>query len=54
MTDLTILIPARNEIFLLNTIQDILQHIEGDTEIIAVLDGAWADPPIPDRHARPS
>jgi len=50
MTDLTILIPARNEIFLLNTIQDILEHIEGDTEIIAVLDGAWADPPIPDHE----
>src|SRR5260221_6872269 len=45
--DLSILIPARNEIFLLNTIQDILKNIEADTEIIVVLDGAWADPPIP-------
>lgn len=49
--DLSILIPSRNEIFLSRTIQDILEHIEGDTEIIAVLDGQWADPPIED-HPR--
>lgn len=48
MTELSILIPARNEIFLSRTIEDILEHIEGDTEVIAVLDGAWADPPIAD------
>lgn len=51
MTDLSILIPSRNEQFLRQTIDDILANIEGDTEIIAVLDGAWADPPIPD-HPR--
>jgi hypothetical protein len=34
--------------FLAQTIKDILSHIEGDTEVIAILDGAWADPPIPD------
>jgi glycosyltransferase involved in cell wall biosynthesis len=44
--DLSILIPARNEMFLKNTIEDALKNIEADTEIIAVLDGAWADPPI--------
>jgi glycosyltransferase involved in cell wall biosynthesis len=48
MADLSILIPSRNEMFLAKTIEDILKNIEGDTEIIAVLDGAWADPPIPD------
>ena len=48
MTDLSILIPARNEMFLDKTIQDILDNMVGDTEIIAILDGAWADPPIPD------
>lgn len=47
MADLSILIPARNEMFLKDTIEDILKNIEGDTEVIAVLDGAWADPPIP-------
>lgn len=47
MADLSILIPARNEMFLAKTIEDILSNIEGDTEIIAVLDGALADPPLP-------
>lgn len=50
MTDLSILIPARNEYFLSRTIQDALEHMEGDTEIIAVLDGEWADPPIADHE----
>lgn len=45
---LSILIPARNEMFLNQTIQNILSNVRGDTEVIAVLDGAWADPPIPD------
>lgn len=44
--DLSILIPARNEEFLAKTIEDILSNIEADTEVIAVLDGAWAEPPI--------
>lgn len=45
--ELSILIPSRNEMFLRETIQDILKNIEADTEVIAVLDGQWADPPIP-------
>jgi len=45
--ELSILIPSRNEIFLARTIEDILKNIEADTEVIAVLDGQWADPPIP-------
>lgn len=45
--DLSILIPSRNEMFLARTIEDILANIEADTEVIAVLDGQWADPPIP-------
>jgi hypothetical protein len=48
MKDLSIVIPARNEMFLARTIQDILEHIEADTEVIAVMDGAWADPPVQD------
>lgn len=46
MTDLSILIPARNEMFLRHTVEDILKNIRGDTEVITVLDGQWADPPI--------
>jgi len=37
--DLSILIPSRNEEFLNRTIEDILSNIEGNTEIIVVLDG---------------
>jgi glycosyltransferase involved in cell wall biosynthesis len=48
MRDLSILIPSRNEMFLNNTIQDILNNIEADTEVIAVLDGQWPIEPIPD------
>jgi glycosyltransferase involved in cell wall biosynthesis len=51
MADLSILIPARNEMFLKQTIDNILENIEADTEIITVMDGYWAEPPIP-QHDR--
>lgn len=51
MPELSILIPARNEMFLSKTIADILMHSEANTEIIAVLDGQWSIDPIPD-HPR--
>ena len=51
MTDLSVLIPARNELFLSNTIDDLLKNMRGSSEIICVLDGQWADPPIQD-HPR--
>jgi rubrerythrin len=44
---LSILIPAKSEEFLVNTIQDIVKNREADTEVIAVLDGEYAIPPIP-------
>ena len=34
--------------FLKRTIDNVLENMRGDTEIISVLDGAWADPVIPD------
>lgn len=46
MIDLSILIPARNEEWLDRTIQDILENVEGNTEIIAILDGYLPDPPL--------
>jgi len=49
--ELSILIPSRNEMFLAKTIENILENIEADTEVVAVLDGVWAKPPIPD-HPR--
>jgi len=44
---LSICIPARNEMFLARTVQDILENKEDATEIIVGLDGQWANPPIP-------
>lgn len=48
MAELSILIPARNEMFLNETIEDILKHSEADTEIIVGLDDYWPNPGIPD------
>lgn len=53
MTDLSVLIPARNEMFLAKTIEDILENVEGNTEIIAVCDGNWPKPPVKN-HSRVS
>lgn len=44
--DLSVLIAARNEQFLARTVEDVLAHRRGNTEIIVVLDGCWADPPL--------
>lgn len=46
MYDLSILIPARNEEFLGKTVDDLLQNIEGNTEIIVVLDGYTTPIPV--------
>ena len=48
MYDLSILIPARSEMFLARTVEDILQNKRGKTEILVGLDGEWAEPGIPD------
>lgn len=50
--DLSILIPARNEMFLGKTIENILENIEGSTEIIAVLDGYKPEPPLQNTDPR--
>jgi glycosyltransferase involved in cell wall biosynthesis len=47
MAELSVLIPARNEMFLKNTVEDIVKNREADTEVIVLLDGEWAEPPIP-------
>jgi hypothetical protein len=49
--DLSVLIPARNEQFLRPTVENVLANIRGNTEIIVVLDGAWAAPPL-EQHPR--
>jgi len=48
--DLSVIIPAREEMFLQRTIEDIFENSEADTEIIVILDGYWPDPPIPDHQ----
>jgi hypothetical protein len=49
--DLSVIIPARNEMFLVKTIENILENMEGDTEIVAICDGYWPDKGIP-HHPR--
>jgi len=46
--DLSIIIPALKEEFVAKTIEDIVANKRGKTEVIAVLDGEWAEPPIAD------
>ena len=48
--DISVIIPARNEIFLSGTIEKILSAIRADTEIIAILDGCWTEPPVKDNE----
>ena len=48
MPDLSVIIPAREEEFLQRTIEDVIANAEADTEVIAVLDGYWPDPPVLD------
>ncbi len=48
MATLSVIIPARNEMFLSKTVEDLLANIRGDTEIICVADGNWPNPPVKD------
>lgn len=51
MMDVSVIIPSRQEEFLGLTMDNVLANIEADTEIIAICDGSWPDPPIKD-HPR--
>lgn len=42
----SIVIPARNEPYLQQTVSDVLTKATGDVEVIVVLDGYWPDPPL--------
>lgn len=49
MIDVSIIIPDRNgQPYLQKTIDDIILHAETNIEIIVVMDGIWADPPLRD------
>jgi len=48
---LSIIIPSRNEIYLTNTVNDLLLKAKGDIEIIVILDGYWPNPmPVNDKR----
>jgi len=48
MFELSVLIPARNEMFLQRTVEDVLEHSDPKlTEVIVVLDGAWPEHGLP-------
>ena len=50
MTDVSIVIPARNEQFLTPTIRDLLRNSRADLEIIAVLEDYWPDELVEDKR----
>jgi len=50
MTDVSVIIPARNEEFLQQTINDVLSNIRADSEVIAIFDGYWPEPGIPQQE----
>ena len=51
MSDLSVLIPSRNEPWLKHTVEDVLRNARADTEVIVVLDGAWPVDPL-DQHPK--
>ena len=48
MAKISIIIPSRNERFLPRTVADLFEKARGEIEVIAVLDGYWPDPILPD------
>lgn len=48
----SIIIPARNEIYLQKTLEDILSNAEGDIEVLVMLDGYVPDPKIDTKDSR--
>lgn len=45
---ITVIIPAREEVYLQRTIENVLENAEGEIEIIAICDGYWPNPPVKD------
>jgi glycosyltransferase involved in cell wall biosynthesis len=43
---LSVLIPARNELFLAQTVADVLGKATGDVEVLVMLDNYWPDKPL--------
>lgn len=47
--NLSVIIPARSEIFLQKTVDDLFAKAVNEIEVIVTLDGYWPDPPLQDR-----
>lgn len=47
--DLSVLIPSRNEEWLSRTVDTVLTAAKAKTEVLVVLDGSWANPPLEQR-----
>jgi len=45
---LSVVVVGRQEQFFSRTVADIVEHMRGDTEVIAIADEGWPDPPIVD------
>lgn len=45
---LSVIVVGRNEEFMRNTVNDVLEHSGKDTEVISVCDGYWPEPPLED------
>ena len=43
---LSVIIPCHKDPYLQKTIDSLLENATGEIEVIAVLDGYWADPPL--------
>ncbi len=46
MSKVSIIVPARNEIFLQQTLNEIFKNAKGEIEVIAILDRYWPSPPL--------
>lgn len=47
MSKVSVIIPSRNEKFLVPTVEAVLRNAVGDIEVVVTLDGYWPDPPLP-------
>ncbi len=45
---LSVIIPGRQEEFFARTVEDVLRNMRGDSEIVAICDASWPEPPLAD------
>jgi glycosyltransferase involved in cell wall biosynthesis len=48
MGKVSVIIPNRNELFAVRTVNDLLKKATGDIEVILACDGSWPTEPLPD------